>query len=120
MDGSTVQRSLTLSRARQCGMYTAKVGLQEVQVVATMDRPANYAHVDLGEASPYNAATLNLHGLPYDYASISSILRPSPTMPDLQCCPHGPSSARADARPHVYLAVAFGEMRGRWEMPSST
>jgi len=61
-----------LSQAEQCGLDTAKVGLQEVQAVATMDRPANYEHVDLGEASLYNAATLNLPGLPYDYASLRS------------------------------------------------
>jgi hypothetical protein len=42
------------------------VGLNEVQAVATMDRLANSEHVDLGEASLYIAATLNLHGLPYD------------------------------------------------------
>ena len=61
-----------LSWVGQCGIDTAKVGLREVQAVATMDRPANYEHVDLSEASPYNAATLNLHGLPYDYASLRS------------------------------------------------
>ena len=72
MDGSTVQRSLILSRAGQSGMDTTKVGLQEVEAVATMDRHANYEHVDMGEASLYNAATLNLHGLPYDYASLRS------------------------------------------------
>ena len=41
----------------------------EVQAVATMVRPASYEHVDLNEASLYNASTLNLHGLPYDHAS---------------------------------------------------
>ena len=69
-NGSTIQRALMLSRAGQCGLDTTKVGLQEVQGVATMDRPANYEHVDLREAFLYNAATLNLHGLPYDYASL--------------------------------------------------
>ena len=71
-DGSTIQRALMLSRAGQRGMDTAKVGLNEVQAVATMDNPVNYEHVDLGEAFLYNAATLNLHGLPYDYASLQS------------------------------------------------
>jgi hypothetical protein len=71
-DGSTVQRAVMLSRAGQCGLDKAKVGLNEVQAVATTDRCANYEHVDLGEASLYNAATLNLHGLPYDYASLQS------------------------------------------------
>ena len=80
MNGSTVQTALLLSRAGQCGMDTTMIGLQEVQAVATMDRPANYEHVDLGEASLYNAATLNLHGLPYDFP----ILRPSTAVPDLQ------------------------------------
>ena len=47
---------MMFSRAGQCGLDTAKVGLNEVQAVATMDRPANYEHVDLGEASVYNAA----------------------------------------------------------------
>ncbi len=65
-----------LSRAGQCGLDTTKVGLQEVQGVATMDRPANYEHVDLREAFLYNAATLNLHGLPYDHSSLRSSDRP--------------------------------------------
>ena len=68
---------LLLSRAGQCGLdTTTKVGLQEVQAVATMDRPANYEHVDLREASPINAATLNLHGLPYIRPRIFPVLRP--------------------------------------------
>ena len=71
-DGSVVQRALMLSRAGQCGMDTTKVGLQEVQAVATIDRPASYEHMDMGKASLYNVVTLNLHGLPYDYASLRS------------------------------------------------
>jgi hypothetical protein len=51
---------------------TAKVGLQVVEAVATTDRPTNYEHVNLGDASLYNAATLNLHDLPYDYVCLRS------------------------------------------------
>jgi len=73
MEGSAVQRALMLSRDGQCGLDTAKIGLIEVQAVVTItDRIASYEHVDLGEASLYNAATLELHGLPYDYASLRS------------------------------------------------
>ncbi len=59
-----------LSRAGQCGIDTAKVSLAEVEAVATMDRPAKYAHVDINESILYSASTLHLHGLPYDYASL--------------------------------------------------
>ncbi len=64
-----MQRALMLSRDMQCGLDTTKAGLPDFQAVATMDRPANYEHTDLCESSLYNASTLNLHGLPYDYSS---------------------------------------------------
>ncbi len=35
-----------------------------------MDRPTHYEYVDLSEAFLYNKLTLNLHGLPYDHASL--------------------------------------------------
>ena len=56
------------SRAGQCGLDTAKVSTSEVEAVATMDRPPNYAHLDMCKGTLYNASSLNLHGLPYDYA----------------------------------------------------
>ncbi len=34
-----------------------------------MDRPPNYEHLNLCEGALYNASFLNLHRLPYDYAS---------------------------------------------------
>jgi hypothetical protein len=46
-----------------------------VQDVASVDRPSNYDHLDLSEATLYTALTLNLHGTPYDLMhSGSSIL----------------------------------------------
>jgi len=38
-----------------------------------MDRPAKYAHVDINESILYSASILNLHGLPYDYASLKQV-----------------------------------------------
>ena len=35
-----------------------------------MDRFVNYEHLNLSEATVYNASTLNLHGLPFDHASL--------------------------------------------------
>ena len=71
--GTVMQRALMLSRAGQCGIATtAKLGLPEVQAIATMDRAANYEHVDVCESSLYNASILKLHGLPYDYSSFQS------------------------------------------------
>ena len=68
-----MHRSLMLSRARQCGLDTAKVGLPEVVAVATMDRSSGYEHMDLNESTLYSAASLNLHGLPYDFASLQTL-----------------------------------------------
>ncbi len=65
-----MRRALMLSRAGQCGLDTAKAGLPEVMAVATMDRPSGYEHMDLSESTLYLVATLNLHGLPYDFASL--------------------------------------------------
>jgi len=72
-----MQRLFMLSRAGQCGLDTAKAGLPEVVVVATMDRPYGYEHMDLSESTMYSATTLNLHGLPYDFASLQSLVPPS-------------------------------------------
>ncbi len=71
-----------LSRARQCGLDTAKNGLPEVVAVATMDRPFGYEHIDLSESTLYLAFTLNLHGLPYDFAPLLSLIPPF-LLPDL-------------------------------------
>jgi hypothetical protein len=62
-----------LSPAGQCGIDTSTVGLLEVAAVATMNRPPGYEHLDLSESSLYSASTLNLFGLPYDFASLRSI-----------------------------------------------
>ncbi len=61
-----------LSRASQCGLDTAKVITSEVEAVATMDRHANYEHMHLCEGALYNASSLSLHGLSYDYASFET------------------------------------------------
>ncbi len=66
-----------LSRTWQRGLETAKTAIGDVNAVASMDRPANYSHMDLGESIMYYAATLQLHGLPYDYASSDSLEPPS-------------------------------------------
>jgi hypothetical protein len=75
-----MQRALMLSMVGQCGLDTAKAGLPEVVAVATKDRASGYEHMDLGESTLYSASTLNLHGLPYDFASLQSLVPPS-------CCP---------------------------------
>ncbi len=61
-----------LSRAGQCGLDTAKVGTFEVEAAATMDRPPGYEHRDMCEGELYNASSLNLHGILYDYASFNT------------------------------------------------
>jgi hypothetical protein len=61
-------------------MEKARVDQAIVQDVATMERPANYGQLDLNESTLYTASTLNLHGLPYDYDSLTIIDPPS-------CCP---------------------------------
>jgi hypothetical protein len=65
-----------LSRSEQSGLDTAKTPSGDVEAIASMDRPAHYSHMDLRESIMYNAATLQLHGLPYDYASSSSLEPP--------------------------------------------
>ena len=75
-DGTVMQRALMLSRAGQCGIDTARTFDSDVEAVASMDRPANYSHMDLGESIMYFAATLQLHGLPYDYDSILCLIGP--------------------------------------------
>ncbi len=69
-----------LSKVGQCGLDTAKADLHEVMAVATMDSPFGYEHMDLGESTLYSASTVNLHGLPYGFASLQSLVPPS-------CCP---------------------------------
>jgi len=76
-DGAIMQRALMLSRAGQCGLNTAKAGLPEVVDVANMDRTSGYEHMDLNESTLYSASTLNLYGLPYDFASLQSLVPPS-------------------------------------------
>jgi hypothetical protein len=44
--GIMMQRALMLCRAGQCVMDTAKVSTSEVEVVATMDRPPGYEHLE--------------------------------------------------------------------------
>jgi hypothetical protein len=65
-----MQRALMMSMAGQCGLDTAKASFPEVATVATMDRLSGYDHMDLIESPNKLAATLNLHGLPYDFASL--------------------------------------------------
>ena len=72
-----MQKALMISRAGQCGLDTAKTTDSDVQTVASMDRPANYSHMDLGESILYSAATLQLHGLPYDYDQYASLDPPT-------------------------------------------
>ena len=60
-DGTIMQRALMLSRAKQCGLDTAKAGLPEVVVVATTNRPSGYEDMYLSESTMYSASTLNLH-----------------------------------------------------------
>jgi len=55
-----------LSRVGQCGPDSAKTYISAVDAVASMDRHANYSHVDLGESIMYSAATLQLYGLPQE------------------------------------------------------
>jgi len=62
-----MQRALMHFKAGQCGLDAAKAGLPKVQATATTNRLANYEHIDVSGASLYNASTLNIQGLPYDY-----------------------------------------------------
>ena len=72
-----MEKALMLSRAEQCGLDRAKTSLPDVEAVATMDRPSNYSHVDISESVLYSASTIQLHGLPYDFASFQSADPPS-------------------------------------------
>ena len=69
-----------LSTFGLCGDETANAYLAVVQDVATMDRPSNYEHMDHTETTPYNALTLNLHGMPFDFDALR-VIDPPP------CCP---------------------------------
>ena len=64
----------------QCGLDTAKICLSNVIDTTTMDRPTCYEHLDLCESTLYSASNLNIHGLPYDFASFHFSDPPS-------CCP---------------------------------
>jgi len=98
-----IQRALLLSRARQCGLDTAKASTSEVEAVATMDRPPNYEHLDLGEGAPYNASTFTLHGLPYDYASFHTENLPT-------CCPTCNATLTNPLRPETkHLRMFAGQ-----------
>ena len=81
-EGTTVQRALMLSIARQCGLDIAKAGPRHASrrsyvVVATMDRPIGYAHTNLSESTLYSASALNLHGMPYEYGALLPMNPPS-------------------------------------------
>ncbi len=65
-----------------------------------MDRPANYEHTDLCESSLYNASTLNLHGLPYDYSSFQPDALPS-------CCPTCNDALKHPLRPESHHKSMF-------------
>ena len=71
---SVTQRALMLSRSGQCGLDTAKAALPEIQDVATMDRPERFSHLDLGDSTLYSASPLLLHGLPFDYDALRSVV----------------------------------------------
>ena len=66
-----------LSRAGECGIGTVKTTYHDVEAVASTDRSANYSHMNLGESILYSVATLQLHGLPYDYDSSASLDPPT-------------------------------------------
>jgi hypothetical protein len=79
-----MEKALMLSRARQCGSDTAKMPLLYVEAVATMERPSNYSYLEFSETILYSAFTLQLHGLPYDFASFQSA---DPiNMTSMRCC----------------------------------
>jgi hypothetical protein len=103
-----MQRALMLSRAGQCGIETARTTNNDVEAVAYMDRPANYSHLDLGESILYSAATLQRHGLLYDYDSSAS-LDPPTICPvcNATLCDLSPT-ARSYAYTGFYLAVTHG------------
>jgi hypothetical protein len=73
---SVTQRALMRSRSGQCGLDTTKATLTDVQVVATMDRPERYSHLDLSDSTLYSASTLLLHGLSFDYDALRSVVPP--------------------------------------------
>jgi hypothetical protein len=75
-EDTTIQRSLMLSRAGQCGITTTKATLAEVHVVATMDKPEKFSHIDLSESLLYSASTLHLYGLFFDYDALRSVKPP--------------------------------------------
>ena len=68
-----MQKALMLSRAGLCGFDIAKASMAEVECVATMDRPAQYEHLDISESIMYSTSALNLHGLPFDFESLREI-----------------------------------------------
>ncbi len=72
-----MHRALMLSRAGQCGLEIVKTANCDVNAVASVDRPAEYSQLDLGESIMHFAATLQLHELPYDYASSISMDPPT-------------------------------------------
>ena len=75
--GQSCKRALVLSRTRQCDIDTARIAYSDVEAVASMERPANYSHMDLGESIMYSVATLQLHVLPYDYDSSATLDPPT-------------------------------------------
>ena len=53
-------------------MENSKANLPVTQVVATMERPEKYDHLDISDSTICSASTLHLHGLPFDYDALSS------------------------------------------------
>ncbi len=52
-----MQRVLMISRYGLCGVENDKTDLIVVQEVATMERPANFGHLDVSVATLYTAST---------------------------------------------------------------
>ena len=47
--------------------------LRVLEVVATMKRPAYYAHMNISDFTIYYIAKLYMHGLAYEYASFKAM-----------------------------------------------
>jgi len=117
-DGTVMQRSFMLSRAGQCGIDTAMTTYNDMEAVASLDRPANYSHMDLGESIMYFVATLQLHGLPCDDDSCASLDPPTVcTVCNAAMC--DPLQSEPYAHTGVHLEVTHGYMRWRWQMHTS-
>ena len=113
--------SLVSGTFGQCGVDAAtKASMAEVQCVATMDRPAQYEHLDIGESIMYPTSALNFYGLPFDFDSLREIEPPVTCPCMLQRSLNITELPGTPSRPPIHLAVAHGQMRGRWAVPTST